>query len=102
MAAISQPALRAMLTEMPTLVSYAAIRPRETGGVYQYWLALPFYANNHMDGSNLLFADGHVKWRKQSSLCANDWGLQNSSVSGANACGVTSPNSATAALDPDF
>ncbi|HYE74678.1 MAG TPA: DUF1559 domain-containing protein, partial [Blastocatellia bacterium] len=44
---------------------------------HQDWL----YSNwnkLHFDGGNLLFADGHVKWRKQSQICAKDYGLSDS------------------------
>ena len=34
------------------------------------------YASLHFDGSNLLFFDGHVKWKKQSRICAVDFGMQ--------------------------
>jgi prepilin-type N-terminal cleavage/methylation domain-containing protein/prepilin-type processing-associated H-X9-DG protein len=102
MASLSQPSSRVMIHESDKLVSYAAVRPADFGSGYLYWLALPFYSNNHMEGSNMLFADGHVKWRKQSSICASDFGLLNSSVSGANACGVTNPNSASATVDPQL
>lgn len=44
----------------------------------------------HFDGGNLLFVDGHVKWKKQSAICASDFGLKNINGSvGADACGVT-------------
>ena len=38
------------------------------------WLE-PIYNNRHFDGGNLLFVDGHVKWRKQSSIKAEEYGL---------------------------
>lgn len=104
LAAVSQPALRAMVQESISKESYLAFRPRLTSATTgQYWVALPHYSNAHMDGGNLLFADGHVKWRKQSSICAADFGFLNSSVTGgAAACGVTSPNSASATVDPEL
>ena len=33
------------------------------------------FSNQHFDGGNLLFADGHVKWRKVVSLKAKEFGL---------------------------
>ena len=33
----------------------------------------------HFDGANLLFADGHAKWRKQSSISYSEFGLTNPS-----------------------
>lgn len=38
----------------------------------------------HFSGGNLLYADGHVKWQKQSQLMPHDWGF----VDNATACGV--------------
>lgn len=64
---------------------------------YQYWLTVN-YSNMHFDGGSLLFVDGHAKWKKQDSICAADFGLEN--PVGANACGVTLP-SATFALAKD-
>lgn len=40
-----------------------------TGNGYQIMSAI------HFDGGNLLFCDGHVKWRKGSSLRASEFGL---------------------------
>lgn len=45
-----------------------------TPPVYQYWLKYDRYSSIHMDRGNLLFADGHVKGRKQSTICAHDSG----------------------------
>ena len=33
------------------------------------------YNSVHFDGGNLLFCDGHVKWRKQSSITIKEFGL---------------------------
>lgn len=44
----------------------------------------------HFGGGNLLFVDGHVKWKLQSAICASDFGLKNiNGVVGADYCGVT-------------
>lgn len=32
----------------------------------------------HFDGGNILFCDGHVKWRKQSSMRGTDYGVNHS------------------------
>jgi prepilin-type N-terminal cleavage/methylation domain-containing protein/prepilin-type processing-associated H-X9-DG protein len=42
------------------------------------------YSLNHFDGGNLLFCDGHVKWRKQSSIKATEFGLNSNTVGPAN------------------
>ncbi len=43
----------------------------------------------HFDGGNLLFADGHVKWKKQSAICSSDFGLYIGSATGTDVCGPT-------------
>jgi prepilin-type N-terminal cleavage/methylation domain-containing protein/prepilin-type processing-associated H-X9-DG protein len=62
---------------------------------YLSWMGTDFDFT-HMDGGNLLFCDGHVKWRKQSAICTSDFGL------GAPAtgppCGVNSTGSTAPAL----
>jgi prepilin-type processing-associated H-X9-DG protein len=50
--------------------------------------------NQHFDGGVQAFADGHVKWRKQSAICAADYGLD--AVASANDCGPANPNNALA------
>ncbi len=53
---------------------------------YDYWHAAAPYSgvtcdnneclsDHHFDGGNLLFCDGHAKWRKFQSLSAGDFGL---------------------------
>jgi prepilin-type N-terminal cleavage/methylation domain-containing protein/prepilin-type processing-associated H-X9-DG protein len=50
---------------------------------YQYWLyTAGGYSNVHFDGGNLLFADGHAKWRRTVSISAREFGL-NSDALGA-------------------
>jgi prepilin-type N-terminal cleavage/methylation domain-containing protein/prepilin-type processing-associated H-X9-DG protein len=82
------------IQEKQTLANASFVRPyREWAGSYtgKYvdWQRV-FLANNHFEGGNLLFCDGHVKWRKQTQVCAHDFGLNDASVSGGKACG---PNS---------
>lgn len=36
----------------------------------------------HFEGTNLLFMDGHVKWRKEDQLCVGDFGLDAATMSG--------------------
>lgn len=55
------------------------------------------YSLVHFGGGNLLFADGHAKWRKQESICASEFGLA-SLQSGTPACGVA-PAANTAKVD---
>lgn len=48
----------------------------------------PGYILTHFNGGNLLFADGHVKWRKQDGISAREFGL-NSDVKGEQTGSVT-------------
>jgi prepilin-type N-terminal cleavage/methylation domain-containing protein/prepilin-type processing-associated H-X9-DG protein len=61
-------------------------RPVEVaGGKFQYWHYLDDqaprgnkdedYSNQHMSGGNLVFADGHAKWRRYMSIRSSDFGL---------------------------
>ena len=34
-----------------------------------------FYDTRHQEGSNLLFSDGHAKWRKKASVLVSEFGL---------------------------
>ena len=38
------------------------------------------YGMTHFDGSNMLYCDGHVKWKKQTNMCASDFGFINPST----------------------
>jgi prepilin-type N-terminal cleavage/methylation domain-containing protein/prepilin-type processing-associated H-X9-DG protein len=75
------------------------LRPAWTSDAVTFfaWLT-DNYSNNHFGGGNLLFVDGHVKWKKHSAICAADFGLNN--PVGVNACGTTVP--ATANASPLF
>lgn len=39
----------------------------------------------HFEGANLLFCDGHVKWKKATNICASDFGFVNN---GTATCGL--------------
>ena len=42
---------------------------------HHYSAGVEYFDNNHFDGGNLLFCDGHVKWRKYTELWSGDFGL---------------------------
>lgn len=104
LAAITEPAATIMVQEYDERHNYAYLRPSRVGGSgankdqFQYWIPAAPYSSVHMDGGNLLFSDGHVKWRKQSSLCAADWGLTDPTTT--NACGITAAS--TTSVDAKF
>jgi prepilin-type N-terminal cleavage/methylation domain-containing protein/prepilin-type processing-associated H-X9-DG protein len=58
-------------SETPQLVTSGG-----DAGQYIYWLYNRDYSSNHFEGGNLLFADGHVKWKLFDSICATDFGLK--------------------------
>jgi len=101
LATIQEPSDTIMLQEYSLAVAASWVRPMaiSTSNLtrYEYWLqgtsATPIgtgstYDRLHFDGGNLLFADGHVKWKRQVSICASEFGL--TPDSGYPACGPTS------------
>jgi prepilin-type N-terminal cleavage/methylation domain-containing protein/prepilin-type processing-associated H-X9-DG protein len=46
------------------------------------------WVDAHFSGSNLLFLDGHVKWKKTDAICAVDFGLDPNNISVGTACGA--------------
>lgn len=97
-ASIPEPASVIQMQEHALRTLRAALRPRvyATGyNLFIYWIYDKDYSSLHFGGGNLLFADGHVKWRLQSSLCASDYGL--ATPPSGPACGInTSATYATA------
>ena len=72
------------LTESYTRYGAAIMRPafyNSPAGAFYYWhywdsvQNLDQVSSNHFDGGNFLFADGHAKWRKLSTLHAGEFGL---------------------------
>jgi prepilin-type processing-associated H-X9-DG protein len=73
------------------------LRPQvNSSTTYTAWMASTAYDVQHMDGGNLLFCDGHVKWRKQSSICVSDFGLGTPSTGPS--CGVAASGATAAPL----
>ena len=64
----------------------ALVRPYFVAGGSGFinWVSANTYDNIHFEGGNLLFTDGHVKWKSQQSICVKDFGLLGSE------CGVQS------------
>ena len=66
-----------LMHEFADRARYSYVRPKlqtNTSNTYQNIFSTT-YNNLHFDGGNLLFCDGHVKWRKQDGLCASDFGF---------------------------
>lgn len=86
MASIQQPASRTMIHERGFVERKVRFSPTYSSPGYVNWLSSG-YDNAHFDGGNLLFADGHAKWKLQSSICPEDFGLERPA---GIACGVVS------------
>ena len=98
-AALQSPATLVWVHEYAFVSSDAFIRPQPdpvntslvapSNGNYKGWMeAGAFnYDKQHFDGGNLLFCDGHVKFRKQNSISAREFGL-NSDLKGEQPAGT--------------
>lgn len=80
-AVFPKPAELILFQETRTRVTWALFRPRfdATTEEYQQWHTrsgtTEDLSNTHMEGGNLVFADGHVKWRKGETLRSGEFGL---------------------------
>ena len=110
LSALQKPAALIWMHEFGTSSSYAFMRPVNntdanrlpvlaTDTVKDWLEPGNTYSLTHFSGGNLLFADGHVKWRKQTAICASEFGLTNLQ-SGTPACGEA-PAANTAQIDTD-
>lgn len=86
LAEIPAPANIIFLGEEHISVNRALLRPRPQTATdlvnYNSWhgadgvTKIERYNNNHSGGGDLLFCDGHVKWRKAESIRSGDFGLK--------------------------
>ena len=77
-AAVSQPAARIMIHEIGKVEEIVRSYPTYSSPGYVNWLGDFNSApvdQNHFGGGNLLFADGHVKWKLITNICPEDIGL---------------------------
>jgi len=93
-AAIPNTAEIIVVQESDTAMSVSQLRPNSYGSTapypFQYW---NWSTNNynHFEGGNQAYADGHAKWRKQSSICSANYGLLRGSshaTATSNYCGA--------------
>jgi prepilin-type N-terminal cleavage/methylation domain-containing protein/prepilin-type processing-associated H-X9-DG protein len=97
LAAIDMVATTIGVQEFWQNVHYAFLRPcygcvsTVDPNIYQAWMTSKAYSQVHFDGGNLLFLDGHAKWRKTSSICIDEFGLKNSSGQECGDTGGTLP-----------
>lgn len=86
LSAINQPSSRIFLQERNSVYNFEASYPDSAGGgQFREWMYSTF-SNNHFSGGNLLYADGHVKWKLQKNICLSDFGLV--AVGAIASCGV--------------
>lgn len=77
------------LTSYNIAIMYPRIQ-QGTPDTYKFWHSYnaatltESFTNRHFDGGNLIFVDGHAKWRTYKTMKAADFGLKNcTAVSGA-------------------
>jgi prepilin-type N-terminal cleavage/methylation domain-containing protein/prepilin-type processing-associated H-X9-DG protein len=79
LAVVPEPANIIYLHELGVIERIAWLRPVcDTRGncvAFCYWSKKHWYSNNHQGGGNLVFADGHVKYRTLFSIHSGDFGL---------------------------
>jgi prepilin-type N-terminal cleavage/methylation domain-containing protein/prepilin-type processing-associated H-X9-DG protein len=80
LAAMPAPADIVYLQELFDRRRVAYLRPRPQGTQFDAWHyqrggGLENYTTIHMEGGNLVFADGHAKWRRGASMRSGDFGL---------------------------
>jgi prepilin-type N-terminal cleavage/methylation domain-containing protein/prepilin-type processing-associated H-X9-DG protein len=87
-----------LLHEFAERRRYSYVRPKlqlAGSGTYNNILAAN-YNEIHFDGGNLLYCDGHVKWKKQSNICFSDFGFLN----GTGTCGTSTATRDRTQFDP--
>lgn len=99
MAGMAEPVKLIAAQESGTTAQYCYLRPVDFDGTateqYRAWLNAN-YSQLHFEGSNYLYMDGHVKFRKQASVCASEYGLNNASCgSTVSSSGVDVPRDST-------
>jgi prepilin-type N-terminal cleavage/methylation domain-containing protein/prepilin-type processing-associated H-X9-DG protein len=80
LALIPRPADTVYLQELYNRRRVAFLRPAFDGKKYYYWHfargpGQENYTTIHMEGGNLVFTDGHARWRRGQSLRSSDFGL---------------------------
>lgn len=88
-AAIPDTAKIIMVSEYNTASGNLSIRPRPDTAADTYRGGMETgYSAIHFDGGNLLFCDGHVKFRKTSSICMPEFGSTNTTSCGTDTAAV--------------
>jgi len=86
LAAIPAPAEIIFLSEYRAISRASQVRPRPAGTLNgrPAWSEFNhfFYHSMHSEGSNLLWCDGHAKWRKKQGLMFREFGADTSTLAG--------------------
>ena len=64
-----------MVQEYAQRTCDASIRPNSSNATQYKNVLISGQSQIHFDGSNFLFCDGHVKWRKKTTLTAREFGI---------------------------
>lgn len=77
LAAIPEVSNTIFMQEYTDIVNMTFMRPTRFGDGVNFflWLYDGAFSTVHFEGGNLLFCDGHAKWRKTSSICASEFGV---------------------------
>ena len=75
LAAIPNSASIIMVQEYSQRISDASIRPNSINSTQYMNVLINGQSQIHFDGSNFLFCDGHVKFRKKTTLTAREFGI---------------------------
>lgn len=80
LASMQDPSSLILVHENRLAYSHVFIRPWYITTPTAGWYEAMYGATNdtgkvHFNGGNLLFCDGHVKWRAQAKICVSDFGL---------------------------
>jgi prepilin-type N-terminal cleavage/methylation domain-containing protein/prepilin-type processing-associated H-X9-DG protein len=78
LAAVPAPAELIFLHEGDRRWRVCHCRPEPDPPTSRFYIEInhPFYDTRHQEGANLLFCDGHAKWRKKSSILVSEFGLK--------------------------
>ena len=85
-AAFQQTASTIQVQEISSNFANAHIRPQFAtpddtyGNTFRDWYNATVFNKSHFDGGNLLYGDGHVKFRRHNTLKARDFGLNSDAV----------------------
>jgi prepilin-type N-terminal cleavage/methylation domain-containing protein/prepilin-type processing-associated H-X9-DG protein len=97
LAEILEPANIIFVHEDHSRTNRASVRPSRSGNQFSEWNIVS-YNYFHREGGNLVYCDGHAKWKKQSMISSRDFGLV-SATNGQNMVGVFD-NTFRAVIDP--